>query len=118
MKANGELQSGPRADPDIDPMTESSDAKIAGAVTILLAWSAELDADHVRARVENGLVTLEGSVARPTERRAAERLTRQIRGVRGVSNRIQVAGKTQAPPAPATLGHGHPAGWLPVDEEC
>ena len=118
MNANGELQSGPRADPHIERMTESGDAKIAGAVTILLAWSAELDAEHVRARVENGLVTLEGSVARPTERRAAERLARQIRGVYGVSNRIQVAGKPQAPSPPATVGSGHPAGWLPVDEEC
>jgi osmotically-inducible protein OsmY len=118
MKANGELQSGPQADPNIERMAESSDAKIAGAVTILLAWSAELDAEHVRARVENGLVTLEGSVARPTERRAAERLARQIRGVRGVSNRIQVAGKPQEPSPRASVGYGHPAGWLPVDEEC
>jgi osmotically-inducible protein OsmY len=118
MKANGELHSGPRVNPDSERMAESSDAKIAGAVTILLAWSAELDAQHVRAHVENGLVTLEGSVARPTERRAAERLARQIRGVCGVSNRIQVAGKPQMPPPTATVGYGHSAGWLPVDEEC
>jgi hypothetical protein len=101
-----------------EPATASSDAKTADAVSILLAWSTELDAEHVHARVENGMVTLEGSVARPTERRAAERLVRQIRGVNGVSNRIVVAGRPAAAPPQETVGCGHGAGWLPVDEVC
>jgi hyperosmotically inducible protein len=95
-----------------------SDAEVADAVATLLEWSAELDAKDLRARVENGWVMLEGSVPRPAESRAAERLTSQVRGVKGVSNRIRVARKGAELTSAEALGTEEAVGWRPVDDEC
>jgi osmotically-inducible protein OsmY len=100
------------------PRGVPTDAEIADAVATLLEWSAELDAKNLRTRVESGWVTLEGSVDRPFESRAAERLASQTRGVKGVSNHIQVLrGKAETVPAKAGRTEEVP-GWQPVDEEC
>lgn len=92
------------------------DAEIADAVATLLEWSADLDASHVRARVEHGWVTLEGSVRDVTELRAAEHLTAGVRGVGGVSNRLRVAHTVEA--VPGTPATGEATGWRAVDQEC
>jgi osmotically-inducible protein OsmY len=93
-----------------------TDAEIAEAVATLLEWSADLDAKGIHARVENGWVTLEGSVARLAESRAAARLASQIRGVEGVSNRIRVE-EAGAAASAETMTTQREA-WTPLDEEC
>jgi osmotically-inducible protein OsmY len=45
---------------------------------------------QVRARVENGLVTLDGEVEHDYQRREVERMVRQVRGVTGVLDNIKV----------------------------
>ena len=97
---------------------EATDAEVADAVATLLEWSVELDAKDLRARVESGWLTLEGSVRRAAERRAAERLASQIRGVKGVSNRIRVAGIETEQTQAEAIGTEEAAGWTPVDMEC
>jgi osmotically-inducible protein OsmY len=94
-----------------------TDGEIADAVANILEWSSELDSKDVHARVEGGWVTLEGSVPRPAERRAAERLAGQIRGVKGVSNRIRIAAPASEPMLPEP-GKPEEAEWRPVDQEC
>jgi osmotically-inducible protein OsmY len=100
------------------PEAEATDAEIADAVATLLEWSSELDAKDLRARVESGWLTLEGSVPRAAERRAAERLASQTRGVKGVSNRIRVAGIEAEQTQAEAIGPEEAAGWQPVDLEC
>lgn len=91
-----------------------TDTEIADAVASLLEWDADLDATGIHARVENGWVTLEGSVALLSESQAAARLVSQIRGVEGISNRIRVEEGVSPVDTMATL---HEA-WTAVDEEC
>jgi osmotically-inducible protein OsmY len=49
-----------------------------------------IDASDVDVRVDNGNVTLDGFVAGRQEKRAAERIARDVSGVRDVENRIDV----------------------------
>ena len=96
---------------------DPSEAEIADAVATLLEWSTELDAKDIYPRVEDGWITLEGSVSRLAESQAAARLASQIRGVKGVSNRIRIeAGEPVSAMARTMTEHG--AGWTPIDEEC
>jgi osmotically-inducible protein OsmY len=82
-----------------------SDGEIAGSVADVLAWDISVPRGKVKARVENGWVTLEGAVAFPFQRRAAKVAVRRCVGVKGVSNLIAVA-----PPArPAELERLDPA---------
>jgi osmotically-inducible protein OsmY len=97
--------------------TIPTDAGIAEAVASLLEWSAGLDATRIHARVESGWVTLEGAVTRLSDSSAAARLATQIRGVKGVSNRIRVEEAGTAMPA-VEVATRHHAPWTPLDEEC
>lgn len=94
-----------------------TDAEIADAVATLLEWSAELDAQDVHARVEDGWVTLEGVVRDNPERSAAERLALGIRGVGGVSNRIRLV-QTEEGTSIAARVTEEVADWHAVDQEC
>lgn len=73
-----------------EPGAASSDVEIAAAVNKRIAWLAALPQNTVRARVEHGLVVLEGSVEHDYQRRAVERLCGHIPYVTAVSNRLQV----------------------------
>jgi osmotically-inducible protein OsmY len=94
-----------------------ADAEIADAVATLLEWSAELEANDVHARVEDGWVTLEGAVRDRTELRAAERLTAGVRGVVGVSNRLRITEAAEETLIEARVT-GETADWHAVDPEC
>jgi len=67
-----------------------NDDQIAGAVAIVLAWTANLP-DGISSTVSDGYVTLEGTVALRHQKHAAELAVRQLVGVRGVYNRLKVA---------------------------
>jgi osmotically-inducible protein OsmY len=76
-----------------------SDAMIAEAAVNALTWYRAVPADVVHVAVRDGWVTLSGTVDRLSERGAAERAVRHLRGVRGVSNALTVAATPQRRPS-------------------
>ena len=69
---------------------QRSDARISEDVCDRLAESHDVDASNIEVKVENGEVTLSGSVADRGEKRRAEDLIENISGVREVHNHIRV----------------------------
>ncbi len=66
------------------------DSDIARAIAHVLEWNVQIPEGQVRARVENGLVTLDGEVEHDYQRREVERMVRQVRGVTNVLDNIKV----------------------------
>lgn len=66
------------------------DSDIARAIAHVLEWNVQIPEGQVRARVENGLVTLDGEVEHDYQRREVERMVRQVRGVTSVLDNIKV----------------------------
>lgn len=74
---------------------ERSDADIAKAAIQAIEWQTMLPSDKIKVKVENGWLTLEGTVDWNYQRHYAERTVRNLIGVRGISNLIDVeAGPT------------------------
>jgi osmotically-inducible protein OsmY len=69
---------------------QRSDARISEDVCDRLAESPDVDASNIEVKVENGEVTLAGSVAERGEKRRAEDLIENISGVREVHNHLRV----------------------------
>ena len=69
---------------------QRSDARISEDVCDRLAESPDVDASEIEVKVENGEVTLTGSVAERGEKRRAEDLIENISGVREVHNHLRV----------------------------
>jgi osmotically-inducible protein OsmY len=69
---------------------ERIDTDIAQAVRHALEWDVVVPDTDIRTTVAHGLVTLEGEVGTWRERDAAEQAIRNLAGVRGVVNRIEV----------------------------
>jgi osmotically-inducible protein OsmY len=67
-----------------------SDTELARQVVNALAWDIEVPHEKIKARVENGWVTLEGEVDWQFQRNAAERDVRYLTGIGGVSNMLQL----------------------------
>jgi osmotically-inducible protein OsmY len=78
--------------------SERTDADIAAAVTRALEWDAFVDTDKLDITVSKGWVTLKGEVEWGFQRADAERVTRRITGVRGVSNLIAVRPRQRPSP--------------------
>ncbi len=74
-----------------------TDIDIAHAVADALRWDVEVPDEKVKARIENGWVTLEGDVEWEFERSAAQRAVRYLTGVKGVSNAIRIANRAFGP---------------------
>jgi osmotically-inducible protein OsmY len=66
------------------------DSDIARAIAHILEWNVQIPEGHVRARVENGWVTLNGEVEHDFQRHEVERMVRNVRGVIGVTDAITV----------------------------
>jgi osmotically-inducible protein OsmY len=66
------------------------DSDIASAIAHILDWNTNVPTGNVKARVENGRVTLEGVVGYAHQRNEVERMVRHVRGVIGITNNIQV----------------------------
>lgn len=76
-----------------------TDIRVRTAVVRQLDWSPEVDASAIGASADDGVVTLTGFVNSYAEKLAAERVAKQVRGVRAVANDIvvrQMAGRTDA----------------------
>jgi len=69
------------------------DERIWEEVNERLEEDGEIDATDVSVQVENGEVTLEGSIDDRRARRLAEDLAESVRGVRDVHNRLRVASR-------------------------
>ena len=67
-----------------------TDTDLAHAVASTLTWDVQVPNETMKARVEDGWVTLEGEVEWQYQCNAAERAVRNLTGVRGVSNLIQL----------------------------
>ncbi|MBK5187385.1 MAG: BON domain-containing protein [Gemmatimonadaceae bacterium] len=68
----------------------TSDTDLAHQVVNTLIWDIEVPHEKIKARVENGWVTLEGEVNWQFQRNSAERAVRYLRGVKGVSNMLTI----------------------------
>jgi len=78
---------------------ERSDTDIAKAVRRAIEWHTELPTDKIKVKVDDGWVTLEGTVSWNYQRVRAEKAVRYLAGVRGVNNQITV----KARPVPSDL---------------
>ena len=67
-----------------------TDTDIAQAVLRGLDWDIAVPEEKIKARVDDGWVTLEGEVALQFQRAAAEKAVRRLSGVRGVTNEIRL----------------------------
>ena len=85
------------AAPWAEAPAQRSDVGTAIAVHWALEWGAHLDEDQVQATVTDGWATLEGMVDHPQQRLDAERAVLTVRGVRGVTNHVAVAGAKVSP---------------------
>ena len=79
---------------------EPDDSLLAEAAANALTWYRAVPCDTVRVAVRDGWVTLTGTVARISERGAAERAVRRLRGIRGISNAITVADESESALSP------------------
>ena len=70
-----------------------SDTEIAHAALNAMQWDIQVPDDRIKAKVENGWITLDGDVEWQYQRNAAERAVRYLTGVKGVSNHISVKPK-------------------------
>ncbi len=68
----------------------TSDTVIADAVRNALLWHSAVNEDKINIKVEDGWITLDGTVDWEFERKAAQRAVEHLRGVMGVINRITI----------------------------
>ncbi len=74
-------------------MFERSDTDIAHAAVNALLWDIQVPDDSIKIRVENGWISLEGEVEWQFQKSAAVNAVRNLTGVRGVTNLVQVKPK-------------------------
>ena len=74
---------------------ERTDAEIAMATERALEWNVLVPEDKIRPMVEKGWITLSGQVEWEYQRRAAESAVRNLMGVKGVSNLVNVTPKVR-----------------------
>lgn len=67
-----------------------TDAEIAGDVRRSMKADLEVPDDRIAAKVAEGFVTIEGTVFRDSQKKAAEDCARKVKGVRGIVNKIEV----------------------------
>lgn len=70
--------------------TPRDDSDIARAIAHVLEWNVQVPEGRVHARVSAGWVVLEGEVEYEYQRHEVERMVRNVRGVKGVSDLITV----------------------------
>lgn len=95
---NNEIAVNPTAQSSIEG-SRVEDLEIKTSILEALTRSAELGGKHIEVKVENRIVTLEGSVETPAQRNGAEQTARAINSVAGVTNSLAVT-NPQAPSEP------------------
>lgn len=74
---------------------KTTDSDIATEIVNALKWSWQVPNDKVKARVENGWVTLEGELTWNYQREAAHNAIANLRGVKGVLNNLMVKSESK-----------------------
>ena len=67
-----------------------TDSNIATAIRDALSWHSGVNEDLIDIKVDNGWVYLEGTVQWDYERKAAERAIENLKGVKGIINKIKI----------------------------
>jgi len=75
-----------------------NDERIRKNVTERMADDTDLDASDIEVGVENGAVTLSGSVDSLWDKRRAEDIAKSIPGVRGINNKLRASMASQTTP--------------------
>jgi osmotically-inducible protein OsmY len=75
--------------------SERTDEDIARAALNALDWSISVPSDRVKVKVSKGWITLEGTVDWQFQKKAAEKAVRDLIGVKGISNLIDVRPQVQ-----------------------
>jgi osmotically-inducible protein OsmY len=81
------------------PGSPRDDADLATAIAHVLGWNVQIPEGRVHAGVQDGWVIMEGEVQHDYQRREAERMVRNVRGVVGVTDDITV----KPPPEPEAV---------------
>ena len=87
------------------PSSESvrvNDLEIRVAILEALTHSPELGGKSIGVKVDNGVVTLSGSVETPAQRNGAEQTARAIDGVTGITDNLSVVNPEAPTEPPAT----------------
>lgn len=92
----------------VSPRHKRTDAEIAAAVLNALKWDTSIPEDHIRVKVEDGVVTLEGEVEWVFQLQSAARAAGRLAGVRKVINSIALRPKV----APSDLKHKISAAFI------
>lgn len=72
----------------ISPVNRRSDAEIAEACINALKWDSSVPEDKIMVKVENGVITLEGTVEWGYQRIASKHAVENLTGVKSVNNLI------------------------------
>ena len=70
-----------------------TDSAIATAIRNALTWHSGINEDLIDIKVDNGWVYLDGTAKWDYERKAAERAIENLKGVKGIINRIKITPK-------------------------
>ena len=76
--------------------SQHTDADIAQAAVNSLDWNTSVPSNRVKILVQNGWITLQGSVEYHFQKIAAESAVRHLKGVKGVSNLIAITPRVSA----------------------
>jgi osmotically-inducible protein OsmY len=79
---------------DVITVEAFGDAELGAAVRHALSWAAYLPVDAINVRIEDGWVTLSGTVHWGFQRQNAEDAVRFMKGVKGLTNAITVANRS------------------------
>jgi osmotically-inducible protein OsmY len=71
-----------------------TDEELANLAVQSLSWNTQIPADRVKVRVEHGWITLEGDVDWHYQKTAAYNTVCNLKGVRGVSDRVVIRPST------------------------
>jgi osmotically-inducible protein OsmY len=77
----------------ISPVNRKSDTEIAEACVNALRWDSSVPDDQIKIKVENGTVSMDGTVEWGYQRLAAKNALVKLTGVKGVNNMIVVKQK-------------------------
>ncbi len=77
----------------ISPVNSRTDSEIAEACINTLKWDSSVPEDKIMVKVENGIITLEGTVEWGYQRIATKHALENLTGVRSVNNLILVKQK-------------------------
>lgn len=80
----------------LSSLGKRTDSDIAEAVLSALKWNTIVPEEKIQVKVENGWITLDGETEWEFEKTAARRAVEHLNGVKGVTNKITVAPKTNS----------------------